>query len=50
MEAIYIGWAALAAFFFIVLAVFIRKESRALRRDESALDPMFRPVQKKRFR
>lgn len=44
MGAMYVGWAALAALFVVVLATLVRRESRALRRDESALDPMFRPA------
>ena len=42
MEITYVALAALAMFFLIVLVVLLRKESKALRRDESASDPMFR--------
>jgi hypothetical protein len=52
MEMIYVEWAVLVALFFVVLAALTRRESKAVRRDESALDPMFkspRTVTKKRF-
>jgi hypothetical protein len=43
MEGTYVGWAVLAASFFIGLCVLMAKESKALRRHESARDPLFRP-------
>ncbi len=43
MEVTYIGWAVLAVFFFIALSRLMSKESKTLRRDESARASVFRP-------
>jgi hypothetical protein len=43
MEVTYIGWAVLGVFFFIALSRLRSKESKTLRRDESARVSVFRP-------